>query len=72
MKVRVKILSGGTREQVVDVPEGSTYEDLLGSLHINPEVVIVFHGGSPVPLDERVAPGNIDILRVVTGGNRYL
>lgn len=70
MKIRVKILSGGTREQVVDVPEGSTYEELLGSLHISPEVVIVFRSGIPVPLDERVAPDDIDILRVVTGGNR--
>ncbi|MCX9011322.1 MAG: MoaD/ThiS family protein [Candidatus Methanoperedens sp.] len=70
MRVRVKILSDGTREQVVDVPEGSTYEELLGSLHINPEVVIVFCSGIPVPLDERVAPDDIDILRVVTGGNR--
>ncbi len=70
MKVRVKILSGGTREQAVDAPEGSTYEELLGSLHINPEVVIVFRGGTPVPLDKRVSPDYIDILRVVTGGNR--
>ncbi len=70
MKIRVKILSGGTREQVVDIREGSTYEELLGSLHINPEVVIVFRAGAPVPLDEKLTPEDIDILRVVTGGNR--
>jgi len=70
VRVRVKILSGRAREQVVDVPDGSTYEELLGSLHINPEVVIVFRSGTPIPLDERVAADDIDILRVVTGGNR--
>jgi len=45
-----------------------TYEELLGSLHINPEIVLVFRNGTPVPLDEKVSADNVDILRVVTGG----
>ncbi len=68
MKVRVKILSGGVKEQELEVLEGSTYEDLLESLHINPEIVIVFRGGVPVPLDEKLVADDIEILRVVTGG----
>ncbi len=68
MKVRVKILSGGVKEQTLDVCENSTYEELLEALHINPEIAIVFHNGSPVPLDENVAPDNVEVLRVVTGG----
>ncbi|HEY9246699.1 MAG TPA: MoaD/ThiS family protein [Candidatus Methanoperedens sp.] len=68
MKVGIKILSGGVKEQILEVNEDSTYEEMLESLHINPEIVIVFRDGNPVPLDERVTRENVDIVRVVTGG----
>jgi len=68
LKIKVKILSGGVKEQNLDVISESTYEELLESLHINPEIVLVFRGGNPVPLDEKVTPDNVEILRVVTGG----
>lgn len=68
MKIKVKILSGGAKEQNLDVPSSSTYEELLHSLHINPEIVLVFRSGNPVPLDEIVTQDNVEILRVVTGG----
>jgi len=61
-------MSGGVKEQNLDVPSSSTYEELLQSLHINPEIVLVFRSGNPVPLDEIVTPDNVEILRVVTGG----
>jgi sulfur carrier protein ThiS len=59
---------GGVKEQNLDVLSSLTYEELLGSLHINPEIVLIFRGGNPVPLDEKVTQENIEILRVVTGG----
>ena len=68
MKLKVKILSGGVKEQNLEVPSSSTYEELLKSLHINPEIVLVFRNGNPVPLDEKVTPDNVEVLRVVTGG----
>ena len=68
MKIKVKILSGGVKEQNLEVSSSSTYEELLQSLHINPEIVLVFRNGNPVPLDEKVTPDNVEILRVVTGG----
>lgn len=67
MKIKVRLLSGGVKEQNMEVSPDSTYAELLESLDINPEIVLVFSNGAPVPLDERVA-GDIDILRVVTGG----
>ncbi len=70
MKVKVKILSGGVKEQTMDVSADATYEELLHSLNINPEVVIVFRSGIPVPLDDKLTMDDVDILRVVTGGNR--
>lgn len=68
MKIKVKILSGGVKEQNMEVSSDSTYEELLESLHINPEIVLVFRKGNPVPLDEKVSRDNVEILRVVTGG----
>lgn len=68
MRVKIKILSGGVKEQVNDVLENSTYEDLLDSLDINPETVIVLCRGTPVPFDERVTGDDVEILRVVSGG----
>jgi len=70
VKIKVKILSGGVKEQIMDVWADETYEDMLHSLHINPEIVIVFRRGIPVPLDEKLTCDDVDILRVVTGGNR--
>ncbi len=70
MKLRIKILSNGVKQESLEVDEDSTYEELLLALHINPEIVIVFRNGIPVPLDEKLTPDDIEILRVVTGGNR--
>lgn len=68
MKIKVKLLSGGVKEENMDISSDSTYEDLLGILHINPEIVLVFRNGAPVPLDEKVSQDSVEILRVVTGG----
>ena len=68
MKIRIKILSGGVKEETREVPEDFTYENLLGSLNINPEIVLVFRNGNPVPLDEIVTSDDVEILRVVSGG----
>ena len=68
MNIKVKILSGGVKEQDMDFSSDSTYEELLETLHINPEIVLVFRNGAPVPLDEKVAGEKVEILRVVTGG----
>jgi len=68
VKVNVKILSGGVKEETVEVSSDAKYEDILSYLNINPEIVIVFSNGNPVPLDEKVEGGDIKILRVVTGG----
>lgn len=68
MKIKVRTLSGGVKEQTREVSEDSTYEDLLKSLSINPEIVIVLCNGESMPLDEKVTSGDVEILKVVTGG----
>jgi sulfur carrier protein len=68
LQVRIKILAGGVLEKTIEVEEGSTYSDILTELGINPETVVVMVDGRPVPIDDIVDSGRIDILRIVSGG----
>ena len=68
MQVRIKILAGGVLEKTIEVEEGSTYSDILAELGINPETVVVMVEGRPVPIDDVVDSGRIDILKIVSGG----
>ncbi len=68
MQVRIKILAGDVLEKTIEVEEGSTYSDILAELGINPETVVVMVEGRPVPIDDVVDSGRIDILRIVSRG----
>ena len=46
----------------------STYEDVLVHLNINPETVLLFMDGRPVPRDARPMAGQLRIVSVVSGG----
>jgi sulfur carrier protein len=67
-KVQVTIQDGKISEQIVEVAETATYEDLLNILDINQETVLVLNGGNAVPLDGVVSSDRLTILKVVTGG----
>jgi sulfur carrier protein len=68
LQVRIKILAGGVLEKTIEVEQGSTYSDILAKLEINPETVVVMVDGRPVPIDDVVDSGRIDILKIVSGG----
>ena len=68
MQVRIKILAGGALEKTIEIEEGSTYSDILAELGINPETVVVLVKGMPIPIDDFVDSGRIDILKIVSGG----
>lgn len=67
-KVHIKIQAGDISEQIVEIAENATYEDLLDRLKINQETVLVLNGGNAVPLDGTISSNEITILKVVTGG----
>ncbi len=52
----------------VTVEKGSSYEQLVRALTLNPEEVLVFVDGISVPSDEHVKPGKIHIVKIVSGG----
>ncbi|MDO9516843.1 MAG: MoaD/ThiS family protein [Methanosarcinaceae archaeon] len=68
IKVNIKVLAGGTSEQIIEVEENTTYECLLDDLEINQETVIVLKDGQAVPLDGTVTSSDITILKIVSGG----
>ncbi len=68
MKARVKVIMGEVSEREVDLPDGSTYFDLLSFLKVNPETVVVFRDGVPVAFDSAIGGSRIEVLRVVSGG----
>lgn len=68
MKVSVKVFMRGVSEREVELPDGSTYFDLLSFLKVNPETVVVFRDGTPVAFDSAIEGSRIEVLRVVSGG----
>jgi sulfur carrier protein len=68
LKVTVKLYTGGVSSREVELPDGSTYFDLLSFLKVNPETVVVFRDGIPVAFDAVVQGSGIDVMRVVSGG----
>lgn len=67
-KIHVTIQAGEISEQIVEIAENTTYEDLLDTLKLNQETVLVLNEGNAVPLDGAVTSDKLTILRVVTGG----
>ncbi|AKB27992.1 Ubiquitin-like small archaeal modifier protein SAMP2 [Methanosarcina siciliae T4/M] len=67
-RLHVTIQAGEISEQIVEVAESATYEDLLDKLNINQETVLVLNEGNAVPLDGAVNSDRLTILKVVTGG----
>ena len=67
-KVHITIQAGEISEQTVEVAETATYEELLDTLDINQETVLVLNGGNAVPLDGTINSDRLTILKVVTGG----
>lgn len=66
--VNVKIVPEDNSEYPVNIENGATYEDLLKTLDINEESVIVLKDGQATPLDGVVESGNIQVLKITSGG----
>ena len=67
-KIHITIQAGEISEQTVEIADDASYEDLLDTLNINQETVLVLNEGNAVPLDGTVSSDRLTILRVVTGG----
>ena len=68
VKLKIRFIGFEEGDKSVEVEEGKTYSDLMLSLGINPETVIVLRNSTPLPLDEKVEGGEITVMRVISGG----
>ncbi|MCD4844769.1 MAG: hypothetical protein K8R25_09810 [Methanosarcinales archaeon] len=68
MKVDVRITRGESSNKSIMVKDGSTYNDVLSSLNINPETVIIMVNNRPVPVDEIVCTDHMEILMIASRG----
>ena len=59
---------GRIEERCMQLDEGLTYEDLFGILDLNPEAVVALKGNVPVPVDDLLEDGEIEIVHVVSSG----
>ncbi|MBO8179269.1 MAG: MoaD/ThiS family protein [Archaeoglobus sp.] len=67
MKLKIKFVGFEIKETEVDV-NGQSYSEILESLGINPETVVVVRDNLPVPVDEKAEGGEIKVVRVISGG----
>ena len=67
--LEVKIHADGrVSERVIDFERGVTYEELVSLLGLKPETVVALWEGRPVPSDDVVEPGDLEIVRIVSSG----
>jgi len=67
-EVKNKIFPDNPDGQIINVPDDSTYEDLLNIMDINQELVILLNDGKAVPIDDIVVEGTVTILKAISGG----
>lgn len=67
MRLKIVFVGFDKKEEVLDV-NSQKYSEILESLGINPETVVVVKDGLPVPTDEVAEEGEIKVIRVISGG----
>uniref|UniRef100_A0A7C2N618 MoaD/ThiS family protein n=1 Tax=Archaeoglobus fulgidus TaxID=2234 RepID=A0A7C2N618_ARCFL len=67
MKLKIKFVGFEIKETEVDV-NGQSYSEILESLGINPETVVIVRDNLPVPVDDIAEGGEVKVVRVISGG----
>uniref|UniRef100_A0A7C3M9Y2 MoaD/ThiS family protein n=1 Tax=Archaeoglobus fulgidus TaxID=2234 RepID=A0A7C3M9Y2_ARCFL len=67
MKLKIKFVGFEIKETEVDV-NGQSYSEILESLGINPETVVIVRDNLPVPVDDTAEGGEVKVVRVISGG----
>ncbi len=68
-RIKLKFVGGfDIKEKELVVEEGKRYSEVLSSLGINPETVVLVKDGNPIPTDDFVEDGEVVVMRVISGG----
>ncbi len=70
MKLRLIFVGDfeGRKEVDVDVETGKRYSEILESLGVNPETVVLVRNGVPIPNEDFAEEGEVKVIRVISGG----
>ncbi|WP_340818009.1 hypothetical protein [Methanolobus sp. WCC4] len=68
VSINVELINSETPGQKLDVPDGSTYENVLDILGINQETVLILKEKKAVPIDGIAVPGNLTIMYIASQG----
>ncbi len=68
MKLKIIFVGFEKKEEIVEFEGKKRYSEILESLGINPETVVVVKGDLPVPTDDFAEEGEVKVIRVVSGG----
>ncbi len=68
-RIKLKFVGGfDIKEKELEVEEGTRYSEVLSSLGINPETVVLVKDNTPIPIDDFVEDGEVVVMRVISGG----
>ncbi len=68
-RIKLKFVGGfDIKEKELEVEEGTRYSEVLSSLGINPETVVLVKDNTPIPTDDFVEEGEVVVMRVISGG----
>lgn len=68
MTLRIKFVGFKREDEVIELKERKRYIEILESLGINPETVVLVRNSTPLPLDEFAKDGEVKVIRVISGG----
>ena len=68
MKIQVTIFDAKSTEEL-EVPDKSTAYDVIRSLKLQPDILIVTRNNQPIPIDESLKDQDkLKLIRVISGG----
>ncbi|MCS7121222.1 MAG: MoaD/ThiS family protein [Archaeoglobaceae archaeon] len=68
MKVKLKFLNINRSDLELEIEGEKTFSDLLESIGINPETVIILKDKTPLPSEDKIVEGEYRVVRVISGG----
>lgn len=68
MKIKFKFLNMNRNDLELEVDREKTFFEILESIGINPETVVILRDKTPVPNESKVKEGEYKVVRVISGG----
>ncbi|OYT34614.1 hypothetical protein B6U96_12535 [Archaeoglobales archaeon ex4484_92] len=68
MKVEFIFVGFNKDNKIIEVKKKCRYSELLESIGINPETVVLVKDDTPIPTDDCIEEGRVKVIRVISGG----